>query len=81
MTRPGADNPFGVRTLVIVPAHNEAKNIPGVLEDLATHAPWADVVVIDDCSSDDTAEIARSLGAVVVQLPCNLGVGGSVQTG
>ena len=39
------------------------------------------MVVIDDCSRDDTAAVAARLGAEVVSLPCNLGYGGAVQTG
>jgi len=69
------------RTLVIVPAYNETDSLPRVLSDLATHAPWADVVVVDDCSTDRTAEVARLRGAAVLSLPCNLGVGGAMQTG
>ena len=69
------------RTLVIVPAYNEADNIGHVLDDLATHAAWADVVIVNDGSTDRTADIARARGAEVLNLPCNLGVGGAVQTG
>jgi glycosyltransferase involved in cell wall biosynthesis len=43
--------------------------------------PDADIVVIDDSSTDLTAEAARSAGAHVIRLPCNLGIGGAVQTG
>jgi len=81
MARSPTDNPFGVRVLIIIPAYNEAENLPGVMADIAAHAPWADAVVIDDSSTDATAEVARSLGAAVLELPCNLGVGGSMQTG
>lgn len=69
------------RVLVIVPAHNEAGSIERVLDDLATHAPQADVVVVDDASTDATAEAARARGARVLHLAANLGVGGAVQTG
>ena len=69
------------RTLVIIPAYNEAGSIASVLDELARRAAWADVVVIDDGSSDQTAAIARAAGAVTLSLPCNLGVGGAVQTG
>ena len=69
------------RVLVVVPAFNESGAIAGVLADLAAHAPWADVVVVDDGSADDTAAAARSRGARVLPLACNLGVGGAVQTG
>ncbi len=67
--------------LIIVPAHNESQNLPGVMEDLARHVPHADVVVVDDASRDSTVAVARSLGATVLRLPCNLGVGGAMQTG
>ncbi len=69
------------RTLVIVPAFNEGAKIAATLSDLREHAPWADVVVIDDGSADDTAAQARHAGANVLQLPFNLGVGGAMQTG
>ena len=75
------DGQNSVRLLVIVPAHNEAKSISLALHDLRVYVPQADVVVIDDGSTDNTAAIARQGGATVVSLPCNLGVGGAVQTG
>jgi len=69
------------RTVVIVPAYNEALNIEQALDDLRRRAPWADVVVVDDGSSDATARIARAAGVPTLSLACNLGVGGAVQTG
>jgi len=69
------------RAIIIMPAHNEAANLPSVFADLRRHAPDLDVVVVDDASSDETTAIAAQLGAVVVTLPCNLGYGGAVQTG
>ncbi len=68
-------------TLIIIPAHNEAENLPHVLPRLRQTLPQADIVVIDDHSSDETARVARKLGATVVRLPNNLGYGGAVQTG
>jgi len=70
-----------LRTLIIVPAHNEAQSIATAIRDLQTHVPWADVVVVDDGSSDQTRSVAESCGVTVLKLPCNLGVGGAVQTG
>ena len=67
--------------VVIMPAHNEAENLPTVLPELRRYLPDTDVVVIDDYSTDDTAAVAARLGARVVSLPCNLGYGGAVQTG
>jgi hypothetical protein len=70
-----------MRVFVIVPAFNEERNLPSVAEDLRRHAPWADVCVVDDASTDGTARVARALGLGVLQLPINLGIGGAVQTG
>jgi len=71
----------GASVLVVVPAHNESASIADVLRDLAVHVPQADVLVIDDGSTDATCQRARAAGADVACLACNLGVGGAVQTG
>jgi glycosyltransferase involved in cell wall biosynthesis len=68
------------RILVIVPAWNEEDSIARTLEDLRANR-LVSVVVVDDGSTDATAERARSLGAVVLGLPFNVGIGGAVQTG
>jgi glycosyltransferase involved in cell wall biosynthesis len=70
-----------LRVLVIVPAFNEAKNLPRVLANLREAAPECDVCVVDDGSTDDTSRIARASGVTVLQLPLNLGIGGAVQSG
>jgi len=64
-----------------MPAHNEAANIEHVIREVLQVAPPMDIVVVDDCSQDDTARRAERLGATVLRLPCNLGYGGAVQTG
>ncbi len=46
-----------MRTLVIVPTHNEAENIGALLDALNFHVGDADVLVIDDASNDDTRSI------------------------
>lgn len=66
---------------MIVPAYNEARNLPAVVGALRRHAPACDIAVIDDGSSDDTATVALQLGARVLRSPLNLGIGGAVQTG
>ena len=71
----------GSRTLVIVPAHNEAEALGDVLQELRQHAPGYAVVVINDGSTDATGRIAREAGCAVVDLSVNLGIGGAVQTG
>lgn len=70
-----------VRTLVVIPAFNEEAALPATLEELHRALPGISVVVVDDGSSDRTAERARAGGAVVVVLPFNLGVGSAVRTG
>lgn len=69
------------RVAVIVPAWNESACIAAVVAEIKQHLPACDVVVIDDGSADHTAAAARSAGAIVLELPCNLGVGGAVQAG
>lgn len=69
------------RRLIIIPAHNEAANLPRVLPEIRAAAPAYDLVVVDDGSRDATAAIAAAHGAAVVSLPANLGYGGAVQTG
>jgi len=70
-----------MRALVIVPAWNEDRDLPAVLEELRRVAPEWDVCVVDDGSADRTAAVAREGGATVLRLPMNLGIGGAVQTG
>lgn len=70
------------RVLLVVPAYNEAANIARVVSDLAAQLPEATVLVVNDGSQDQTSTIARATAScVVVDLPCNLGIGGAVQTG
>jgi glycosyltransferase involved in cell wall biosynthesis len=69
------------RTAAVVPAYNEAGAIRRVIEEIRAFDPTIDVVVVDDASTDDTAAIAESLGATVLRLPFNVGIGGAVQTG
>jgi glycosyltransferase involved in cell wall biosynthesis len=69
------------RGLVIIPAYNEEDALPGVLEELRTRAPQLDVVVVDDGSRDHTAAVAAAGGAVVLELPFNLGIGGALRCG
>jgi glycosyltransferase involved in cell wall biosynthesis len=64
-----------------VPAFNEAASLGTVLAELKCTVPQYDVLVIDDGSSDATAETARAAGVAVARLPFNLGVGGAVRTG
>jgi len=67
------------KTIVIIPARNEASRIAPVISGALEHADR--IVVVDDGSSDDTGEIARGAGAVVLRHRINLGMGGAVRTG
>jgi glycosyltransferase involved in cell wall biosynthesis len=69
------------RVMVVVPAFNEAGAIAAVVRDAIEALPEAPVFVIDDCSSDATADIAQNAGAHIIRLPVHLGLGGCVQTG
>ena len=61
-------------TVVFIPAWNEEQNLPAVIDDLHRELPEADVVVVDDGSTDHTAEVARLNGAEVVALDGNQGL-------
>jgi glycosyltransferase involved in cell wall biosynthesis len=65
--------------VVVVPALNEEARVAGVVSELRQH--FGTVVVVDDGSSDRTAELARAAGARVVTHPSNLGQGAALQTG
>ncbi|MGD0711826.1 MAG: glycosyltransferase family 2 protein [Bacteroidales bacterium] len=70
---------------IIVPAYNEEKNIAGVVNEINTiiigDGFIKDVVVVNDCSLDQTANIVSNLKCTLIDLPVNIGIGGAVQTG
>ncbi len=68
-------------TSVVIPAYNEAAAIAQVVSELARTAPWHEIIVVDDGSSDRTADCARAAGAVVVRHPYNKGNGAAVKSG
>jgi glycosyltransferase involved in cell wall biosynthesis len=70
-----------VRTLVFIPAWNEERSIAGVIDGVRDALPEADVLVVDDGSTDATVARARGAGARVASLPFNQGVGAAQQTG
>jgi glycosyltransferase involved in cell wall biosynthesis len=70
-----------VRTLVFIPAWNEEATVPDVIHGVREQLPEADVLVVDDGSSDATSERAREAGARVATLPFNQGLGAALQTG
>lgn len=69
------------RFLIVIPAYNEADSIGIVVAQARRAFSVADILVIDDGSTDATAAVARRAGAQVITLPFNLGIGGAVQSG
>ena len=69
------------RRIAIVPALNEAETIAHVIGEIRGADPDFDILVVDDGSDDGTSEIAEAVGARLIRLPFNLGIGGAVQTG
>jgi glycosyltransferase involved in cell wall biosynthesis len=70
-----------MRTLVFIPAWNEADSVAAVIADVHERLPGADVLVVDDGSTDETAARAGEAGATVASLPFNQGLGAALQTG
>lgn len=71
-----------MRILLIIPAYNEGKNIENLISKINSECDSAvDILIINDCSTDDTQSICNDISALTINLPCNLGIGGAVQTG
>jgi glycosyltransferase involved in cell wall biosynthesis len=73
--------PDDMKRLAVVPAWNEEANIGKVVGELRALPHPPDVLVVDDGSSDATAQIAARAGARVLRLPYNCGIGATVQAG
>jgi glycosyltransferase involved in cell wall biosynthesis len=69
------------KTLIVIPAFNEAANILSVLDEISLSTPQLDVLVVDDGSTDNTFELASEFGVTVLRLPFNLGVGAAMRLG
>ncbi len=71
----------GKRVLIIIPAYNEEKSIGKLVGNVKRHLPAADILVVNDGSSDFTGQVASEKGALVIDLPINLGIGAAMQAG
>ncbi|KKO54571.1 glycosyltransferase family 2 protein [Paenibacillus sp. DMB20] len=70
-----------MKVLIIIPAYNEEQSIRQVIGEISCHMPSADILVVNDGSTDHTAAVAASAGARVLNMPFNVGIGGGMQTG
>ena len=68
-------------TVVFIPAWNEEANLPAVLDDLHSELPDADILVVDDGSTDRTADVAREHGAEVLSFRENRGLRAGIAAG
>ena len=70
-----------MNVIIIIPAYNEEENIKAVVESIYKLKIKLDILVVNDGSTDNTSKVAKKTGAIVIDLPNNLGIGGAVQTG
>lgn len=69
------------KTVVLIPAYNEERQIAAVIARVRLSAPECDILVVNDGSRDKTAEVASAAGATVVSHPFNMGYGVAIQSG
>lgn len=70
-----------MKILVIIPCYNEQESIERVIENLKANAPFADYLIVNDCSTDKTLGILQANDMNYINNPVNLGIGGGVQAG
>lgn len=71
-----------VETSIVIPVYNEARNLRGVLDQIrALDLREAEVIVVDDGSTDGSGEVARAAGVLVVRHPYNIGNGAAIKSG
>lgn len=68
-----------LKTVCVIPAYNEEKNIAKVVNDVRPFVQ--NIIVVDDNSQDKTTELARKAGAIIIKHPINRGQGAALQTG
>lgn len=70
-----------MRVLVIIPAYKAASSLPELIRRIAVHSKLHDVLIVEDGSPDETYDVARKTGAVVIRHEVNQGKGGALRTG
>lgn len=68
-----------IKTIAVIPAFNEATRIQQVIDNTRNFVD--EIIVVNDCSTDKTLEIAKSTGVTVIDLPYNRGAGFATRTG
>ncbi len=69
------------KVLFVIPAYNEEENIDKVIKEIKKDVSYADIVVINDCSKDNTKKIVENNDIKCITVPFNLGYAWAVQTG
>ncbi|WP_268624017.1 glycosyltransferase family 2 protein [Paenibacillus alvei] len=68
--------------LLIIPAYNEENSLENLVNNIySVCGDSVDILVINDCSIDGTKSVCEKINVLTINLPCNLGIGGAVQTG
>ncbi len=70
-----------MKVLVVIPAYNEEKNIKSVIEELKRDFKESDILVVNDCSKDNTEKKLKECNVKYINHCINLGYSGAVQTG
>ncbi len=70
-----------MKTLIIIPAYNEAESIEKVVNNIIENYPQYDYVVVNDGSTDATRKICKDNGYNLLDLPANLGLAGAIKSG
>jgi glycosyltransferase involved in cell wall biosynthesis len=70
-----------MKILIIIPVFNEEETLRSVISGIRASLPQADILVVNDGSTDSTGNIAREEGVLVLEHPYNMGIGATMQTG
>ena len=69
------------KIIVIIPCRNESGRIAAVVKSIRKNLPEADILAVNDASTDDSAREAATAGDIVLSHSCNMGYGASLETG